>query len=227
MHILLVAATKLEIGPIIERLKPLKEDAEYTHMSYPNMTIEILITGVGIHPTTFALTKRLNNLKPRPDWIINAGIAGTFNDSLAIGDCVEVVEQSFGDWGVTDPQGFLSVFDLGFEDPNTTPFQQGRLINPNKIDDPRFFKATSVTSNISHGNIEAIKSITKQHQVDVESMEGAAIAYVCLQEKMPYLEIRTISNRVEIRNFKNWDIPLAKKNLCLRFFDLIEKLTTI
>jgi len=44
-------------------------------------------------------------------------------------------------------------------------------------------------------------------------MEGAAFHYACLKEKVPYAEIRSISNYVEKRDRSKWNIPLAIKNL--------------
>ena len=55
-------------------------------------------------------------------------------------------------------------------------------------------------------------------------MEGAAFFYVCLQEKIPFLQIRSISNYVEKRNKSNWNIPLAIDNLNVVLLDIINSL---
>ena len=47
---------------------------------------------------------------------------------------------------------------------------------------------------------------------DVESMEGASVMMVCEKFNTPSLQIRGVSNYVEERNKKNWDIPLAISN---------------
>ena len=39
-----------------------------------------------------------------------------------------------------------------------------------------------------------------------ESMEGAALHYVCLMENIPFLQIRSISNYIGERNKKKWDM---------------------
>jgi futalosine hydrolase len=44
-------------------------------------------------------------------------------------------------------------------------------------------------------------------------MEGAAFHYVCLTEKVPFLQLRAVSNYVGERNKKNWNIKLAIENL--------------
>jgi futalosine hydrolase len=40
-------------------------------------------------------------------------------------------------------------------------------------------------------------------------MEGAAVAQVAVLHGVPWLEVRSISNIVEDRDLKKWDIPKA------------------
>jgi len=40
-----------------------------------------------------------------------------------------------------------------------------------------------------------------------ENMEGAAVALACQQLSVPLLEVRGISNRVEDRDTRRWDLP--------------------
>jgi len=47
----------------------------------------------------------------------------------------------------------------------------------------------------------------------VESMEGAAVFYVCRYLGVPCVQIRAISNRVAPRENAGWNIPLALENL--------------
>jgi len=44
-------------------------------------------------------------------------------------------------------------------------------------------------------------------------MEGAAVFYVCSMEHIPFLQLRAISNRVELRNRRAWKMDLALANL--------------
>jgi futalosine hydrolase len=52
-------------------------------------------------------------------------------------------------------------------------------------------------------------------------MEGATFFYICCREKIPFLALRAISNKVEPRNKSNWDIMLALNNLSEILDDLI------
>jgi futalosine hydrolase len=40
-------------------------------------------------------------------------------------------------------------------------------------------------------------------------MEGAAFFYVCLMEKVPFIELRAVSNEVGERDKSQWDIRVA------------------
>ena len=56
-------------------------------------------------------------------------------------------------------------------------------------------------------------------------MEGAALHYVCLHEKIPFLQLRTVSNYVGERNKTKWNIADAFENLNLELVTLINQIT--
>ena len=47
----------------------------------------------------------------------------------------------------------------------------------------------------------------------VESMEGAALHYICLMEKVTFLQIRSISNYIGERNKTKWNMKESIVNL--------------
>jgi futalosine hydrolase len=165
------------------------------------------------------LTKQLQNKKYK--LVINAGIAGSFNDEISVGSTVMVTSDCFADLGVMDNGSFRTIFDEKFQDPNAFPFHNGKLLCT--FDSPfttNLLKATGITVNTVTGNIETIKFFKDRYQPDIETMEGAAIAYTCLMENVPYIQIRSVSNKVEPRNKKNWNISLAIKNLTSTLIDI-------
>jgi futalosine hydrolase len=62
---------------------------------------------------------------------------------------------------------------------------------------------------------QMIESYISKFDPVVESMEGAALHYVCLQEKIPFLQLRSISNYIGERDKKKWKIKDAILNLNL------------
>jgi len=59
--------------------------------------------------------------------------------------------------------------------------------------------------------------------VDVESMEGAAFMYCCLMQSVPCLQIRGISNLIELRDREKWDIELAIRNVTEKILQIINE----
>lgn len=195
MKILIVAATSFEIQPLLNAQT----------LPYP---IDTLITGVGMTQTAYTLGKHLalNSY----DLIINLGIAGSFDRNLKIGEVVEVTEDRFAELGAEDGESFLSIEDLGFG---------VSVFRPIPFDNPPFYppllkKVNAITVNKVHGHEPNIAKLKNQHpDVDLESMEGAAVFLAANGQQIPSIQIRAISNYVEQRNRESWDIPLAIKNL--------------
>jgi len=221
MRILLVAATLPEITPLVEALS-LHQSADepnlYTarHASLANCSV--LITGVGMVPTAFALARHL----PRNVYhlVINVGIAGSFDRNIPLGDVVEITEDTFAELGAEDDKKFISIEKLGFGAGIFKP-TSGIGHFTKKIN---LTKATAITVNTVHGNEDSIAAIAERLNPQLESMEGAAFFYACRELKVPCLQIRAVSNYVEKRNRDNWQIGLAVKNLnnfALNFLNLV------
>lgn len=197
MRILIIAATENEIQPF------LNSDIQKLH------PVDVLITGVGMIATAYSLTRKI---KEYPyDLLLNVGIAGSFSKDIPLGHIVRVKEDSFSELGAQNDAQFLTLKDMGLGEFKYLENIETTLANNPLI--KTLFIASGITVNKVHGKDSSIQRVIKQFSPDVESMEGAAVFYVAQQEKMPVLQIRAISNLVEKRNKKNWNIPLAIKNL--------------
>jgi len=227
MKILIVSATFKEIEPLINNFhfEKLIQHNLKTY-SYRNSSIDVLISGVGMVAMAYQLGKALAQHKY--DFVFNFGIAGSFNSEIKIGEVVNIVSEKFADFGAEDGEMFLSVFEMGLIDPNQFPFKDKRL--PNNLQftiyNLQFIKRVKgITVNTVSGNENSIKKMLLQFPADVETMEGAAFHFVCLSEKIPFAQIKSISNFVEKRNKKNWNIPLALENLSLKAIEIINGFT--
>jgi len=205
MKILIVAATNFEI-------KNIQSEIENNFDKKQKTIIEFLVTGIGIHATTYCLTKYL--ILNKPDLVINIGICGSFNRELNIGDIVNITEEQFGDLGIIEKNNFCTLFDFEFLNPNQFPYNNQKLIsNFENVNNFEIKHAKGITVNTCSGEETQIQQRIEKFNSDVESMEGAAVFYVCLNENIPVIQIRAISNYVEERNKLNWNIPLALQNL--------------
>ena len=197
MDILLVAATEAEISPLLNTGFIVGDNYHNRHR------ITILITGVGMVATAYAMGKQL--AKATYQLAINPGIAGSFKRSLALGDIVQVEQDAFAELGAEDGGQFIPIDTLGFG----TAVQYPVKGSP----ETGLPLAKAITVNKVHGHIPTIKKTVQQYNPDIESMEGAAFFYACAQNNVSCVQVRAISNVVEQRNRDNWNIPLAIKKL--------------
>ncbi len=213
MNLLIVSATPYEITPLVTWLNEHLETKGSNFFTKGKLKVKVLITGVGMMHTAFALGRYLSS--SRPDLAINAGVAGAFDKRLKLGEVVNVITETFGDLGVEEANGdFTSVHQLGLIDGDKGAFQNSRLKNPG-LDDYSFLpRVHGLSVNKVHGHSPSIQKIKELYNVEVESMEGAAFFYACLMDGIPFLEVRAISNYVESRNREQWKLSLAIDNLC-------------
>ncbi len=224
MRILVVAATGFEVLPFTRFLEDkFVRSGEAVFQKGP-VQVSVLTTGVGVAMTTYALTRLF--MLQRFDLAINAGIAGAFNKHLNLGDVVDLHVDTMGDLGVEERDGqFTSVFALGLSNPDLAPFQDGWLHNPDTEGLSFLPKAKGITVHKVHGSEESIRRVRELFHADVETMESAAFFYVCLQENIPFLAVRSISNYVEPRNRDAWNVPLAIEELNRVLIGIIDGFT--
>lgn len=207
MRILLIAATSFEIKDFIKH----------------NSNVEVLICGIGSPATIYHLTKKL--LQDKYDLVIQAGIAGSFSKKIKRGQVVLVKRDVFADVGVEEQGTFNTIFKLGFADENSFPFNKGWLINSHPVLRSTNLKIVSAaTINKLSDRRKQSRQIKKVFHPDIETMEGAALHYVCLQMQIPYLQIRSISNKVGERNKHKWKINKAIGNLNIEVIKLLQTL---
>lgn len=224
MQVLLTAATPFEIAPTIAWLEKNFEQKSPGCFSKGDFEVRLNVTGVGIMATTWHMASAL--ARDKPDLVINAGIAGAIDRQLKLGDVVHIVSEQLADLGVEDAAGqFTDLFDLGMQQPDDFPFSKGQLLNP-KADKADFLpKVNGITVNKVHGSFMSIQNMREKYpDAQVESMEGAAFFYACLQTGYFFVAMRAISNYVEPRNREAWDISLAIKNLNLVLVQLLGSL---
>jgi len=218
MKLLVVAATEKEIEAL--------EKTRYQNNH--GLDVDFLITGVGMTATAYALTKKL--VRQKYDLVVNIGLAGTFREEIKIGEVVNVITDCFADLGVEDGEKFLTLTQIGLMDEDKFPFWNGKLKSDNA---ERFVSlhmlknVKAITVNKVHGKEESIHRVVQKFHPDIESMEGAACFYVCMMEKTPCIQLRSISNRIERRNRDNWDIHLSMQNLndvIFQFFREIQEM---
>jgi len=213
MKILLIAATEAEIAPLTEYIEPFRTSANGRTYGLGNADLSLLITGVGMVATACNLAKEL--AKNSYDIVLQAGVGGAFSTSIALGDVVIVGKERFADLGAEDDGKYIDIFDLGLLQANEIPFTDKWLEAPkiSLLKELELKRVSGVTVNTVSGSTGTIQRIIDMYNPDVESMEGAAMHYVCLQEGVSFVQIRAISNYVEPRDKSKWQMGKAIMNL--------------
>ena len=167
--------------------------------------------GVGKIEASLALTRRL--CAGLPAVVINFGVAGVFPEcGLDVGDVCLVTEETLADEGVVTLDGFQDLVELKLAARTVWTADADWVERlSDALGGPRCVRGTTV-STIS-GTDDVAEAYAERSSAVVESMEGAAVARVCEAFGVPWVQVRSISNRVGERSRGGWDIRLAKASL--------------
>jgi futalosine hydrolase len=226
MKILIVAATIAEIKLLKNYLDDtFSSNGEGFYQIDLHSSIQILITGVGVMHTAFALSHKAS--LQSFDLAINLGVCGSFDLKIALGSVIEVVKDRLGDLGVEEANGqFLDVFDINLENKDSSPYQNGWISRiENNYLPTGLPPSNGITVHKVTGTTESIEAIQKKYNADMESMEGAAFFYTCAKLNIPSIQVRAISNYVEPRNRAAWKMEEAIHNLNLFAIEYLKNLT--
>jgi len=213
MNILLISATAKEIAPFFE----------YYRNSKRAQNIDILITGIGLTAATYHLLKQVN-LK-RPDLIIQAGVAGCFNKKIPLATVVMVEKETIADQSVIELKRLKTIFDLELVPHDQFPFENGWLVNDHELlKRSKLKKVKAISVNEITTSKQRVKFYKKAFNPLIESMEGAALHYTCLMEKISFIQLRSISNYITERDKKKWDMKKSIMKLNNELINLVETL---
>ena len=208
MRILIVAATDPEVAPILAPMysTPTGDPCvdTYTHGAHE---IDVLITGVGMVATAAWCSRALT--RTSYDLALNLGVCGSFDEFIEPGMVVHVVTDRIVELGAEDGERFLTLEELQL--PGESDFVN--LDPPSNPELEQLPAVAGITVNTVHGNERTIAAVTERFRPQVESMEGAAFMSACLIHKVPFAQVRAVSNQIERRNRGSWKVAEAIRNL--------------
>lgn len=226
MKILLVASSNSEVKLLRDKLNFVsKVSSNLYNYKLGNLEIDILITGHGSVFMAYHLSKTLNTYSY--DLAINMGIAGSFDYFLELGFVVNVIQEQFADLGFEEKDDFFTLGEKELLNEDSFPFTGEilRTLGNFEIDVvDSLIPVKAITVNTLHGRQENIQKVKTRFKCEIETMSGAAFFYTCLMEKIPFLQIRSISYFIEIRKVENWHHRLALGNLTTTVLEILEEL---
>ncbi|MFA5814030.1 MAG: hypothetical protein WC865_00215 [Bacteroidales bacterium] len=185
--------SQLIIIPSLTEALPLIRSAGFTQTEDPivyqkeDSGWKLLIAGIGTVPVIYNLTKHF--AANRYEKVIHSGIAGSYFLPLQPGEVVQVIRDTF--------------VDVGIDQPDEKPFRNGWMDVP----EDRSLKleaVSGITVDLVTAGPERKARLADKFNPQIESMEGAAVFYVCKMEDIPVIQIRAISNYVGVRDRHSW-----------------------
>lgn len=216
MRVIITSATGFETAPALQEIGT-------TAQGKLNLTFHQ--SGVGMLASAVSLTKLV--LEEKPELIIQAGIAGCFNPAETLGKVVIINNEMLGDTGVQENGEWRDIFDLNLAQPDGNPFENRTLPNPwlTKFNILNLPEATSVTINEITTSPIRKEQLIKKYNPGIESMEGAALHYICRQTNTPFIQVRAISNYIGDRDKTKWKMKEAIGNLNSVLVEYVNQLT--
>jgi futalosine hydrolase len=179
--------------------------------------IRQLVTGLGPVETTLSLSCLLHEQLDQVDAVLNFGVAGAYPDNgtdLQAGllDICLAEQEILGDLGICLQDGFERFTSAALRVEDSFILDQSLLAVAGRALDcaeTAYKSGTFITVNCASGTRKRGQLLGREFQGLCENMEGAAVARVCNHFVLPCLEVRCISNMVEDRDTKNWQLKQA------------------
>lgn len=175
--------------------------------------------GVGKTAAAVALGHAL--VEYGPSRVIAVGVCGAHRDSgLQVGDAVMVGTERFADEGVQTPDGFLDLAALGLGEVAPLVAEPESTATAARLLDVRIVDGQTV-STCSGTDVLAAARHARLH-AEIETMEGAAIAWACGYHGVPWVQLRIVSNFTGDRAAAQWNLPVALERLTAACTRLME-----
>ena len=212
----------------------------YTYVEGTIGAVPVVICASGVGKINAAAATALMIDRCQPRLVINTGCAGAYHGSgLAIGDMVVASEEVLADDGVVVAEGW---HDLQYMNLPSIQLGELRCYNILPLSRSASEKALqladswgvslkcgrSATVSTCSGTRRYAAELAQRWHALIENMEGAAVVQVCLRSGIECLEIRGVSNMVEERDLRTWNIPAAvEASQCfvLKYIEEMDRLT--
>jgi futalosine hydrolase len=147
MRILFVAATQMEIAPLVARLRDRRNGRpRLERYTYATHDVDVLTTGVGMVATAAWCSQAL--AETPYDLALNLGLCGSFDRAWELGTVVHVTSDRIAELGAEDGDVFITIQELQLLGNDEFPFTQGQLVNP------------APPENAALGRLPAVEGIT-------------------------------------------------------------------
>ena len=223
-YIGIIAAMREEIASI----KKLMADVSVKNIYELEFTLgtihskNIVLVKCGVGKVNAARTTQILIDNFDLEYVINVGTAGGLNEKIEIGDVViaeKLVQHDFDITAGGHEKGYIS-------DTGTYFYSDEELVNKSKkvienmSEDFKAIIGLIATGDVFVQDISIKDRIKEEFDADCTEMEGAAIAQVCSLDNIPFIVIRSISDKPNGNN--NIDFEKFLELACERYSKFID-----
>ena len=201
----IIAAMQEEMQEIKEIMKNIEEikinELNFFKGNINNHQVVLVESGVG--KVNAARTTQILIDKFEPKAIINVGSAGSGNDELDRGDIVigkRLVQHDFDITAFGHEKGYISNVGQYVESDSKLIKKMENIISEIANEDFKIKLGTIASGDIFCTKSEMREKIHSKFSADAIEMEGAAIAQVCKLDNIPFIVIRSISDKPNGKN---------------------------
>lgn len=211
----IIAAMQEEMQEI-EKIMEEKQNQKIYELNFITGKInstEVVLVEAGIGKVNAARTTQILIDNFNIDAIINVGSAGSANDELNIGDIVignKIIQHDFDITAFGHPKGFISNVGQYVESDSTLIEEMEQTISKMQDNEFKIKIGIIASGDIFCTELKMKEKIRSKFNADAIEMEGAAIAQVCKLDNIPFLIIRSISDKPNGNNHITFEQFLEK-----------------
>lgn len=174
----------------------------------------ILAYAGGVGKVNAAMSAQYFIDRYQPDWIVNAGVAGSFRD-LAIGTVVlaeDFVQHDIDTSAVDGVPGLIPTLNLTAL-PTDQPDRAGAILTGLGV---AFERGRVATGDVFMTKGDRANAVAAEFSPTLCEMEGCAIAQVCLRNQVKFTALKSVSDRLcqdnSVDEYFNFSQAMAKLN---------------
>ena len=174
----------------------------------------ILAYAGGIGKVNAAMSAQYFIDRYQPDWIVNAGVAGSFHD-LPIGTVVlaeDFVQHDIDTSAVDGVLGLIPTLELTSL-PTDQPDRAGTILTGMNV---AFERGRVATGDVFMTKGDRANDVAAEFSPTLCEMEGCAIAQVCLRNQVKFTALKSVSDRLcqdnSVDEYFNFAQAMAKLN---------------
>jgi hypothetical protein len=200
MKLLLVISSLSDIAPFLQHHAVQPEPhatLKFIHtVKILHHEVDILETGVGLHQTTYKVTKAISPVKYHLALKVSFGNA--YKPETEIGTVFNIVNEKPGDMGMTLDKEWKDLYDLNLINRKAEPHVRGGLINLTNAYMNVFLpykKVVGVTVN-SYADTSHVQMRRDKYKAECETGDGLGFVYPCLAEKQLFYQLCVVERNI-------------------------------